>query len=155
MSISTISPMWAAGVPDKPLEWFYPNVFVRGELNGVQGIPGDGKTWLMCEIAAQASVGGIVQGVADESDCAELPCGNVLYLSGDDAPERLKERLVSRGADLSKIAFAPEGSLPQIGSPEMEQLFEQIQPALCVIDTLQHFVGKVGELQLYRALRKQ
>jgi hypothetical protein len=46
-----IAPMWAVGVPDKPLEWFYPSVFVRGELNGVQGIPGDGKTWLMCEYA--------------------------------------------------------------------------------------------------------
>jgi len=144
MSNNTISPVWAAGVPDKPLDWFYPNVFVRGELNGVQGIPGDGKTWLMCEIAAQTSVGGIVQGVFNDTDCAELPCGNVLYLSGDDAPERLKERLVSRGADLSKIAFAPEGSLPQIGSPEMEQLFEQTEPTLCVIDTLQHFTTKAS-----------
>ena len=139
-----ITPLWAAGVPDKPLDWFYPSVFVRGELNGIQGIPGDGKTWLMCEIAAQTSIGGIVQGVKDENDCAELPRGTVLYLSGDDAPERLKERLVSRGADLSKIAFAPEGSLPQIGSPELEDLFGQIQPVLCIIDTLQHFVGKAN-----------
>ena len=144
MEIKKITPMWATGVPDKNLDWFYPSVFVRGELNGVQGIPGDGKTWLMCELAAQTSVGGIVQGVVDESDCAELPCGNVLYLSGDDAPERLKERLVSRGADLSKIAFAPEGSLPQIGSPELEQLFAQTEPVLCVIDTLQHFTSKAS-----------
>jgi RecA-family ATPase len=136
-----IAPMWAVGVPDKPLEWFYPNVFVRGELNGVQGIPGDGKTWLMCELAAQTSVGGIVQGVLDTNDVVELPQGKVLYLSGDDAPERLKERLVSRGADLNNVAFAPEGSLPQIGSPEMAALFEQIRPALCIIDTLQHFIG--------------
>jgi hypothetical protein len=136
-----IVPMWAVGVPDKPLEWFYPNVFVRGELTGVQGIPGDGKTWLMCELAAQTSAGGVVQGTLDESDVAELPQGNVLYLSGDDALERLKERLISRGADLSKIAFAPEGSLPQIGSPEMVALFEQIHPALCIIDTLQHFIN--------------
>jgi hypothetical protein len=136
-----IAPLWAAGVPDKPLEWFYPSVFVRGELNGVQGIPGCGKTFLMCELAAQTSVGGIVQGVRDENDCAELPLGNVLYLSGDDAPERLKERLVSCGADLSKIAFAPEGRLPQIGSPEMAELFAQTEPTLCIIDTLQHFIG--------------
>jgi predicted ATP-dependent serine protease len=73
-----------------------------------------------------------------------LPCGNVLYLSGDDAPERLKKRFVSRGTELSKIAFAPEGGLPQIGSPEMQQLFAQIEPTLCVIDTLQHFVSKAS-----------
>jgi hypothetical protein len=136
-----IAPMWAVGVPDKPLEWFYPNVFVRGELNGVQGIPGDGKTWLMCELAAQTSVGGIVQGVLDVNDVAELSQGKVLYLSGDDAPERLKERLISRGADLNNVAFAPEGSLPQIGSLEMAALFEQIRPVLCIIDTLQHFIN--------------
>lgn len=53
---------------------------VRGELNGVQGMPGDGKTWLLCELAAQTG-GGIVQGVRDETDCMELTCGNVLYLS--------------------------------------------------------------------------
>jgi len=141
---NAIPPVWAADVPDRPLDWFYPNVFVRGELNGVQGIPGDGKTWLMCELAAQTSIGGVVQGVVDENDCAELPCGNVLYLSGDDAPERIKERLVSRGADLDKIAFAPEGSLPQIGSQEIADLFEQIQPTLCVIDTMQHFVSKAS-----------
>jgi hypothetical protein len=137
----TISPLWAVGVPDKPLEWFYPNVFVKGELNGVQGIPGDGKTWLMCELAAQTSVGGIVQGVLDVNDIEELPQGKVLYLSGDDAPERLKERLVSRGSDLTNIAFAPEGSLPQIGSPEMAALFEQIRPTLCIVDTMQHFIN--------------
>jgi hypothetical protein len=136
-----IAPLWAVGVPDKPLEWFYHNVFVRGELNGVQGIPGDGKTWLMCELAAQTSVGGIVQGVLDANDIAELPQGKVLYLSGDDAPERLKERLVSRGADLTNVAFAPEGSLPQIGSPGMAALFEQIRPTLCIIDTMQHFIN--------------
>jgi len=136
-----LAPMWAKNVLDKPLEWFYPNVFVRGELNGVQGIPGDGKTWLMCELAAQTSVGGIVQGVLYEKDTAKLPKGKVLYLSGDDAPERLKERLYSRGADLSKIAFAPEGTLPQIGSVEIADLFEQINPALCIIDTLQHFIN--------------
>ena len=136
-----IAPLWAAEVPDKPLEWFYPSVFVRGELNGVQGIPGDGKTWLMCELAAQTSVGGTVQGVLGESDCVKLPCGNVLYFSGDDAPERLKERLSFRGAYLSKIAFAPEGTLPQIGSPEIAGLFMQIRPALCIIDTLQHFIN--------------
>jgi hypothetical protein len=141
MDNSAISPLWAAGVQSKPLEWFYPNVFVRGELNGIQGIPGDGKTWLMCELAAQTSIGGIVQGVLDENDIAELPCGNVLYLSGDDASERLKERLVSRGVDLSKIAFAPEGNLPQIGSPEMTVLFEQIRSTLTIIDTLQNFIN--------------
>jgi hypothetical protein len=43
---------------------------------------------------------------------------------------------------LDKIAFAPEGRLPQIGSPEMEQLFEQTAPTLCIIDTLQHFIGR-------------
>jgi hypothetical protein len=62
---SPITPLLAADVEDKPTEWFYPNVFVRGELNGIQGIPGDGKTWLMCELAAKTSVGGEVQGIEE------------------------------------------------------------------------------------------
>jgi hypothetical protein len=139
-----VAPLWATSVPDKPLDWFYPNVFVRGELNGIQGVPGGGKTFLMCELSAQTSVGGIVQGTCDANDIAELTQGNVLYLNGDDAPERLNERLVMCGADLSKIAFAPEGNLPQIGSPEMAALFEQTRPTLCIIDTLQYFIGGVS-----------
>jgi hypothetical protein len=74
-----IAPSWAVDVPNKPREWFYPNVFVKGELNSLQGIPGDGKIWPMCELAAQTSIGGLVQGVRDENDTAELPCGNVMY----------------------------------------------------------------------------
>jgi len=139
-----IAPLWAVDVPDKPLEWFYPNVFVQGELNGIQGKPGDGKTWLMCEISAQTSVGGSVQGTISADDIAKLPQGNVLYFAGDDSPERLTERMESRGGDLSKVAFQPDGTMPQIGSPEMEQLFAQTRPTLCIIDTIQHFVNGVN-----------
>lgn len=139
-----VAPLWAASVPDKPLEWFYPNVFVRGELNGIQGVPGGGKTFLMCELSAQTSVGGVVQGTRDANDVAEIPMGNVLYFNGDDSPERLNERLIMCGADLSKISFAPEGTLPQIGSPEMAALFEQTRPTLCIIDPLQYFIGGVS-----------
>jgi hypothetical protein len=137
-------PLLAADVKDKPTEWFYPNVFVRGELNGIQGIPGDGKTWLMCELAAKTSVGGEVQGLEGNDSTVQLPLGKVLYLSGDDSPERLKERLALCGGNLSEIAFPPEGMLPQIGSAELKELFTQIRPVLCIVDTLQHFINGVS-----------
>jgi hypothetical protein len=141
---SPITPLLAADVEDKPTEWFYPNVFVRGELNGIQGIPGDGKTWLMCELAAKTSVGGAVQGIEGNDSTVQLPIGKVLYLSGDDSPERLKERLALCGGNLSEIAFPPEGMLPQIGSAELTELFAQIRPVLCIVDTLQHFINGVS-----------
>jgi hypothetical protein len=34
--------------------------------------------------------------------------------------------------------------MPQIGSPELERLFEQTKPVLCCIDTLQHFCAKAS-----------
>jgi hypothetical protein len=139
-----ITPLLAADVKDIPTEWFYPNVFVRGELNGIQGIPGDGKTWLMCELAAKTSVGGAVQGIEGNDSTVQLPIGKVLYLSGDDSPERLKERLVLCGGNLTEIAFPPEGMLPQIGSKELTELFAQIRPVLCIVDTLQHFINVVS-----------
>jgi hypothetical protein len=141
---SPIVPLLAADVKDKPTEWFYPNVFVRGELNGIQGIPGDGKTWLMCELAAKTSVGGAVQGLEGNNSTVQLPLGKVLYLSGDDSPERLKERLALCGGNLTEIAFPPEGMLPQIGSAELTELFTQIRPILCIVDTLQHFINGVS-----------
>jgi hypothetical protein len=52
---SAIVPVWAVNVPDKSLEWFYPNVFVRGELNGVQGISSNGKMWYLV-IQVQSAV---------------------------------------------------------------------------------------------------
>ncbi|GHV16958.1 hypothetical protein FACS189425_02220 [Clostridia bacterium] len=138
---ANIEPLLASSVPRKPIEWFYPNVFVRGELNGIQGTAGVGKTFLLCELAAQTSIGGVVQGTADANDVAELPQGNVLYFAGDDSTARLTDRLEMCGADMDKIAFQPDGTLPQIGSPEMAVLFEKMRPALCIIDTLQYFVN--------------
>jgi hypothetical protein len=70
--------------------------------------------------------------------------GKVLYLSGDDSPERLKERLALCGGNLTQIAFPPEGMLPQIGSAELTELFTQIRPVLCIVDTLQHFINGVS-----------
>jgi hypothetical protein len=89
-------------------------------------------------------VGGEVQGLEGNGSTVQLPLGKVLYLSGDDSPERLKERLVLQGANLTEIAFPPEGMLPQIGSKELYELFAQIRPVLCIVDTLQHFINGVS-----------
>jgi hypothetical protein len=45
---------------------------------------------------------------------------------------------------LTEIAFPPEGLLPQIGSKELVDLFTQIRPVLCIVDTLQHFINGVS-----------
>jgi hypothetical protein len=49
-----------------------------------------------------------------------------------------------QGANLTEIAFPPEGMLPQIGSAELTELFAQIRPVLCIVDTLQHFINGVS-----------
>jgi|GEM_PF-962546 len=129
----------ASDILPKEVEWLWGDVIIRGALNSIQGMPGVGKTFLLCALCAAVSTGQKIQSVSGSME--SIPRGSVLYLSGDDEPGIIVSRLKSMfDADLNAIHFAPGGALPVIGSDAMAQLFESTRPALVVLDTLQHFM---------------
>ena len=129
----------AADVEVKPVRWLWRNIFVQGGLNSIQGIAGIGKSFLLCAMSAAVSNGGEVQSVSGNME--KLQRGNVLYLSGDDdASTTIVPRMMAFNAELNNIHFQRDGTMPPIGSPELEQLFEAVKPSLAIVDTLQHFL---------------
>jgi len=143
ISPEVLTPLCAANVEIRPVNWLWRDVFMQGALNSIQGIAGVGKTFMLSAVVAAVSNGGVVQSTRGTME--KLKQGRVLYLSGDDdINTTLVPRLKEFGADLNNIFFAPDGKLPAIGSTELESLFESVKPSLCVLDTLQHFLpGKV------------
>jgi hypothetical protein len=146
LGISTpIKTLCAADVEVKDVSWLWRNVLVQGGLNSVQGISGIGKSFLLCAISAAVSNGGNVQSVSGNME--RLQRGKVLYLSGDDdVATTIVPRLNGFNADLHNIHFAPNGTLPPIGSVEFEQLCEAAKPSICIVDTIQHFLPPRTEL---------
>jgi 5S rRNA maturation endonuclease (ribonuclease M5) len=148
-----IKPLNAADVNVRPLKWFWDNIFIQGELNTVQALQKVGKSFLLCAISAACSRGEMIQGLAYNEARTALPCGNVLYLSGDDAPDRLIERLSILGADLSRITFMSEDDSPVIGSSQLEAYFEHCAPTLAILDTLQHFIPECNSNEMAQTTR--
>ncbi|GBU20181.1 DNA primase [Fibrobacteres bacterium R8-0-B4] len=133
-----------------PIEWLYENVLPRGGLSTIQGIPGDGKTFAALAIAAAVSSGGQVPTVDVTGDTVapftKLPMGKVLYLSGDDTKERLKERAVAMGGTMSNINFAAGDTVPPLDDPELEMMVKDVGDGLLllVIDPLQNGLSGIN-----------
>lgn len=91
----------------KKVDWLWEPYIPYGKITVVQGDPGDGKTTLILNIAALLSQGALMP----ESEAGPR-CEKIIYQSSEDgAEDTLKPRLVSAGADCSKIAFIDESSI--------------------------------------------
>jgi hypothetical protein len=131
----TIMPLCGKDVVVRDYDWLWKNVFVRGELNSVQGVQAMGKTFLLCALTSAVTNGGTIQGVNGHIE------RRVLYLSGDDSPMTITKRLTETfSANCENVFFQQKNTIPTIGSPEFSEYFAQVKPDLCIIDTLQHFL---------------
>jgi hypothetical protein len=125
-------------------EWLLDQRIPLGEVTLLAGMPGEGKTMYLCQLAARISRG---------TDGGER--GTVLYATGEDAFDKtLKPRLVAAGADLDRVVFidavevegdseAVTGSfhLPNDANALIEAV-EAAQPRLLIIDPLSAHVSE-------------
>ena len=137
----TVEAQSFADIEEKPVEWLWQDIFARGMLNSIQGMPGIGKSFLLCAIAAAISSGTTLPRVGDISP--EFPVkGKVLYLSGDDDYSKtIKPRLRMCGANMANIFTIKGDILPATDSDELSTAFELVKPDLVILDTLQHFLS--------------
>ncbi len=134
----------AADVAPESVEPLWAPYILRGKFHLLEGDPGLGKTQLALAICAAVTRGcelpGAVLGRAE----------NVLYMTGEDGiGDTLRPRLEALGADLDRAIFL-EGKSDSRGRSEpvslsdlepIERAFQQVEPALLVIDPLQAFLG--------------
>ncbi len=86
-------------IEERQLEWLWPGRIPMGKLTVIAGDPGFGKSLLTVAMAAT------VTNEVKWPDCGEYaPFGSVILLSSeDDNADTVKPRLISAGADQSKV----------------------------------------------------
>ncbi|MGL5919705.1 MAG: AAA family ATPase, partial [Bacteroidales bacterium] len=114
-----------------------------GKITIVQGDPGDGKTTFVLNIAALLSKGAAMPGSSEATNCANVICQS----TEDGAEDTLKPRLISAGADCSKIAFIDESDdCLTLYSFRLESAITEIGARLLVVDPLQAYLGENSEM---------
>ena len=87
-----------ADIEPVPIQWFWEDRFALGKLSLVAGVPGLGKSQLMCAMAAAASTGG------RWPDGTAAPQGSVIFITcEDDAADTIRPRLDAAGADVKRV----------------------------------------------------
>ena len=90
----------ATKIKPKQIDWLWVEWLARGKLEVFAGMAGTGKTTIAISLAATISNGGLFP------DGSRSPEGNVLIWSGEDSAEdTLVPRLITAGADLSRVHF--------------------------------------------------
>ena len=88
-----------ADITLRDYEWIWPQMLAKGELHILSGEGGVGKTQIMLNLAATIATGGYFPNMNE-------PCevGRVLYISGEDDPEKtLMPRFVACGGNPKNI----------------------------------------------------
>lgn len=148
----------AAEVQSREWEWLWYGWVARGTLACLDGMPGVGKSTLMCAFAAHVTGGPPLPGAGGRRDAP----GGVLFFPGEDDPARyLKPRLKAAGADLSRVFIptAEEGGgppwWPQLPADagKLESYIRQYRVLLVILDPLNSFVGSAYNLNLDECVR--
>ncbi|MCW5967586.1 MAG: AAA family ATPase [Blastocatellales bacterium] len=121
-----------ADVTPERVEWLWQGRIPLGALTILEGIEGEGKSTLLCAVAAAITLG---SGLPD-SEKAEP--GSVLWLSAEDDLARvLKPRLMAAGADCGRVfAVGEPFALDTRGILGLRERVAERMPRLAVIDPI-------------------
>ena len=98
-----------ADVESRPIRWLWPGRIALGRISLLVGMPGAGKSFLTCDMAARVSTG---QQWPDGSRCER---GSVLLVTAEDDPgDTIRPRLDAQGADVSRDS--PAGGITSAGN---------------------------------------
>ncbi|MGL4511514.1 MAG: AAA family ATPase [Lacipirellulaceae bacterium] len=85
-------------VASKQVDWLWENRIAIGRISLVVGMPGAGKSFLTCDLAARVSRG---SPWPDGTPCRQ---GSVVLISSEDDPaDTIKPRLDAHGADVAQV----------------------------------------------------
>jgi hypothetical protein len=141
-------------VPNVPTDWLWRPYVERGELVGIVGDGGSGKTFFCVAVCAFLSRGWNFR-VADGVDDARREPGTCLYFSNENKPVTLMRRLTVVGADLSRVVFptgwktgGAEGPVSLQDLELIEAFLVKHRPVLAVFDPFQSYIG--ADVDIFR-----
>jgi hypothetical protein len=142
-------------VEQQSIRWLWPNRFAIGKLNGLAGMPDQGKSQVTLNIAATVSRG------AAWPDGGKAEVGEVAILSAeDDEADTVAPRLEAAGADMSKVYLVrmlvrtKDGQRMFNVADDLDQLSSLIKkhPAirLIIIDPITAYLGSSKTIDSFR-----
>ena len=140
-------------VQPEQVRWLWPGYIPLGKLTVIDGDPGNGKSTVMCDIAARVSTGrAMPDGSVSDLDG---PAGVVLLSAEDGPADTIRPRLDAAGADVARVALLEcavsgerERGITLADLDHIETAIAAVGAGLVVIDPLMAFLG--GETNSYR-----
>ncbi len=120
-------------IREEAVDWLWEPRIPRGMLTLLEGIEGEGKSTVLCAIAAAVTCGKGIEGMIFDRGP-----GMVLWLSAEDSPGHvLKPRLLAAGADPSRVFVVGEAfTFDDAGAQLVAEMVERRKPDLVVIDPI-------------------
>ena len=137
---------WLHTVEPQSVDWLWSGRLARGKVSALAGDPGNGKSFLSCDVAARLSRG------LSWPDGGDAPKGRVLMLSAeDDKADTIRPRIDALGGDTTQIAIleavidAGEERLFSLDRDvkRLTTLLKQEHFDLVIIDPVTAYLGKV------------
>lgn len=126
-----------SSVEEKETSWLWYPYIPAGKITIVQGDPGEGKTTFILNIAALLSKGLSLP----EANKASSPQVIIYQSAEDDVEDTIKPRLISAGADCSKVAYiSAKDSALYIEDNLIEKVIKETKASLFILDPLQGFI---------------
>ncbi len=128
------------------IQWVWYPYIPYGKITVVQGDPGEGKTTFVLALIALLTKG---ESLPEEETGAE-PI-NVIYQTAEDGlADTIKPRLLSVGADCSRVLVIDENEVELTLSDErLEQAIKKTNAKVIVLDPIQAYLG--GDVDMHRA----
>lgn len=126
-------------------KWLWYPYIPFGKITVIQGDPGEGKTTLILNIAAR-----LTQGILPQSQEKCEPM-NVIYQTAEDGlSDTVKPRLLSAGADCSRIIVINEIERSiTMSDDRLEAAIAHTGAKLVILDPLQAYLG--ADVDMHRA----
>lgn len=137
------------------VEWLLYPFIPYGKVTIIQGDPGEGKTTIMLQIIAKLTKGELIFTGSKENEITDLKQEiqpvNVIYQTAEDGlGDTIKPRLLSAGADCSKVLVIDDSKYPlTITDNRLEKAIIQTGARLVVLDPIQGFLG--ADVDMHRA----
>lgn len=126
--------------PTAQVEWLWKDWLPAGSLIFIEGDPGVGKTYFVCDLLARLTTG---KCFLDGQPPSSNKSFRAVYCSAEDSPVVLAKRLRTAGADLSSVWFGPSFDFDLTEKGVLQDLLIDYNPKVVVFDPLSAYLGSV------------
>lgn len=127
-------------VQEEEIKWLWKPYIPFGKLTIIQGDPGEGKTTFALQLAALLSLG---KGFDENENIGVNEPVNVIYQTAEDGlADTVKPRLISAGADCSKIKVIDDSEKSlSMDDERLELAINATKAKVLILDPLQAYLG--------------